>query len=87
MGRETDCQNTNHIISIIRSAASERAGSCCGPQEWRPARCDAIRRHCTTALGDEWAWVAYTLRYFGKTRLVDLTDHQLERTYRHVITR
>lgn len=62
------------IIHTIRSAS---------PSGWRPARTAAIAERCAL-LGDMYAYAAYTLRTFGKAELDQLSDHELERTWRHV---
>lgn len=69
----------NHITQLIRSAGPP-------PDDWRLARCQAISAH-GAKLGDAFAYVAFTLRQYGKTRLADLSDHELERTWRHVMAR
>lgn len=64
------------IIHTIRSASTTDSG-------WRPARTAAIAERCTM-LGDTYAYAAFTLRNFGKAELAELSDHELERTWRHV---
>ena len=82
MGSDRDQQAEHAIVSIIKSTAPQQ-----GSGEWRPSRCAAIRDRCTSVLGDEFAYVAFTLRHFGKSSLADLSDHELERTWRHVKAR
>ena len=70
------------IVQLIESATTAEP-----PTRWRQARSKAIQQHCTTQEGDEFAFVAYTLAHFGSSDLAQLTDSELEQTYRHVTAR
>jgi hypothetical protein len=52
---------------------------------WRTKRYAAIKARCVNQLGDEFAYVAYTIKHFAKTSLTELTDAELEQTYRYVM--
>lgn len=81
------------IIEIIKAtaeAAKETAASneprfsSADVPPWRAARYAAIHALCRSRHADEFAYVTYTLASFGLTDLADLSDHQLEQTYRHL---
>jgi len=51
----------------------------------RVKRYASIKAKCKNQLGDEFAYAPYIQKNFGKTSLTDLTDQELERTYRYVM--
>lgn len=55
--------------------------------KWRTARYGAIKAKSINQLGDEHAYVAYTQKKFGKSSLTELSDVELEATYRYVMTK
>lgn len=69
-------------VALINAmpSAPRKAGD-----RWRTARYGSIKAKAKNQLGDEFAYVAYTLKHFGKTSLTELTDPELERTYRYIM--
>jgi hypothetical protein len=68
-------------IAILNSMAS-------APKklpDLRVKRYAAIKTKCKNQLRDEFAYVPYIQKTFGKTSLTDLADQELERTYRYVM--
>lgn len=66
------------IVTSARSAPRKL-------RSWRTARYAAIKARCGNQLGDEFAYVEYTLEHFAKSSLTELSDAELERTYRYVM--
>lgn len=74
------------IAHLVQSAPGRPAPPSDTGSTWRQARCAAITQRCREQLGDQFAWVAYTLAMFGLASLDGLSDWQLEQTFRHMAT-
>jgi len=52
--------------------------------DWRRRQIAYIKARCKNQLGDEYAYLPYITKRFGKTSLADLTDEELARTKAYI---